>query len=74
MNDIIPSLVRTIVPIVLGWAAAVGLNLDDSAIALIVSQILWYAIPRLLEQVDSRFGWLLGLAKPPTYVVEPPAG
>ena len=68
-KDLLTSLVRTITPIIVGAAASIGLSLDDSAVAVIVLQILAYAIPRLLEAVDSRAGWLLGWAKQPQYDV-----
>ena len=77
------SLIRTIVPLVVGWLIALpvtpwlltvaGVGSDQAAAWLggIVTTILasaWYLLGRLLEvYVRPRLGWLLGLAQQPTY-------
>lgn len=78
------SVVRTVVPyivgVILGWAAAAGIEPDEKlegAIALALSALfgtLWYVAARILETyVSPRFGWLLGLAKSPdTYSPDQP--
>ena len=75
------SIIRTIVPIIvgalLGWALKVGLDLPSGAVSQIVTVVVtaaYYAIARLLEQKWPEVGrWLLaaGLtARKPVYVKE----
>ena len=71
------SIVRTIVPIIVGgvlaWLAARGITPLDSemhtnltAVLTVALSGLYYVAVRLLEvYVAPRFGWLLGLAKQP---------
>jgi hypothetical protein len=68
------SLVRTLVPIVVGWLLSVGLadagvtegDLTPAVTALVTA--VYYVGARLLEHYASpRFGWLLGKATAPTY-------
>lgn len=72
------SLLRTIVPVVvgilLGWAAKVGLDLPSGAVTEIVTVVLtaaYYTLARVLEQEWPAVGrWLLSLGLPvgqPTY-------
>lgn len=77
-----PSLVRTLVPIIVGYlvslAARHGWHLnDDNASALITAGVsfVYYAVVRVLEvHCNEQMGWLLGLAKAPAYSpAEPPA-
>jgi hypothetical protein len=77
MNDLIPSLIRTYVPI--GVAFIVGLLTDNgvvvsdetsTAAVLAISGVagaVWYAAARWLEGVNPMFGWLLGSPKTPSY-------
>lgn len=78
MKALFDSFVRTVVPLivgaVIGWFVAAGITLDkefESALTLVlmgVFQALYYLAVRLLEMyVNPRFGWLLGIAKPPVY-------
>lgn len=78
MKAVWESLVRTFTPIVvgavLGWFATAGINLDskfEASLTLLVSGVLsgiYYVAARLLETyVTPKFGWLLGLAKTPSY-------
>jgi hypothetical protein len=84
MNNLFVSLMRTLVPIVagvvLGWAARLGLDLDDDQVTTYVTAGLtaaYYAVFRLLEELAERMTWrplqllagvLLGWARPPQYV------
>lgn len=79
------SIVRTIVPIVVGavlaWIASLGITLDPEFEPLLGTVLtgaftgLYYIAVRLLETyLSPKLGWLLGLAKTPTsYTAEPPA-
>lgn len=85
MKTLFDSLVRTFTPIivgaVLGWFATSGIELDpefETALTLVVGAAfagIYYLAVRLFElYVSPKFGWLLGLAKPPVYdpaAVEP---
>lgn len=69
-----PSIVRTVVPYIVGAVAAqlarIGLHYDDATINVIVTVAVssaYYAAVRYLETLRPKFGWLLGLAKPPLY-------
>lgn len=74
-GDIFASVIRTAVPFLVGLFLAIPavavLNVDQEAATGAVTFFVttaYYAVFRWLEtHVDSRFGWLLGLAKPPTY-------
>ncbi|MEU2592369.1 hypothetical protein ABZ649_04710 [Streptomyces albidoflavus] len=69
------SLLRTGVPVVVGWlvaaAARYGLDLEAGAVAGVLTPIVifvYYGVFRLAEdRLSPRFGWLLGYAKPPRY-------
>lgn len=73
------SIVRTVVPLIVGalisWAAKAGLELDDGAIASALTVIVttvYYAVVRVLEaRIAPAWGWLLGVAKVPTYAPPP---
>lgn len=74
-----PSLVRTVVPLIVGWLLSLPLAkwfgvTSDQLVPLVTVVVasVYYAVVRWLEQhVSSRFGWLLGLAKQPVYPAEP---
>ena len=70
------SIVRTLVPIVVGWVAAflvsVGIEPDAQLLDTLGAFLsalfaaLYYIVARLLEMyVTPKFGWLLGSAKSP---------
>lgn len=69
------SILRTVVPYVVAWVIAVlakiGFDADSEQVTLAVTPIIgtiYYALVRWLEEnVDSRFGWLLGSATSPSY-------
>ena len=79
INAQIISIIRTFVPVLVGqiitWLAAQGiLDATGEISGLLISMLTlvfttaYYAIVRLLEtKVSSKFGWLLGVAKTPTY-------
>lgn len=78
MKALFDSIVRTVVPIVvgavIGWAVAQGITLDPefelslTAAITAVFQGVYYIGVRLFETyVSPKFGWLLGLAKAPEY-------
>lgn len=74
MSDYVISLIRTVVPMAVGWLATVligaGIEFDTVALeAALVSLIsaAWYALTRWLETRYPRFGWLLGYPSSPAY-------
>ncbi|MEV7902220.1 hypothetical protein [Streptomyces anulatus] len=77
--DVLVSLWRTAVPVIVGWVAAllahIYVDVDETALsqALVgVFGLLYYGVFRLLEtKVSVNFGWFLGLAKPPAYPHRP---
>lgn len=86
MSGVVTSVIRTVVPAVVGavlaWLAAHGfdwLNLHSyqdqiSAWLIVVCQAGYYALARLLEtKVSPLFGVLLGAVKQPVYVAPPAA-
>lgn len=74
--NISASVIRTITPILVGWALALaaktGLHLTaDTATSLIAPAVsaVYYAAVRWAEtRLSPRFGWLLGKATAPLYV------
>lgn len=86
LNDYIVANLRTIVPVVIGtilaWLAEKGISFEVSTnvMTIITATVIsaYYALFAALERfVSRRFGWFLGLAKPPTYtpvVVKPASG
>jgi len=85
VSALFASIVRTVVPIVVGaviaFAVAHGITLDDQFESLLTAALtlgfsgVYYIAVRILETyVAPRFGWLLGLAKTPAvYTPESPA-
>lgn len=72
MSDFIVSLVRTWVPIGVGYVVSLGIlpdDLSDEATAAATAGIiaLYYALARLLESKFPKLGFLLGVPKTPTY-------
>lgn len=75
MPAVVTSLIRTIVPIIVGailsvpLVKALGITADQAAQLVTAGLIaLYYAAARVLEHyVSPRFGWLLGSATAPTY-------
>lgn len=75
MADLMPSLIRTLVPIVVGpLVARFGLDVNDPDNLALVSAVisyLFYVLVRLVETRYPAFGYLLGIAKQPAYSPEP---
>lgn len=77
MNNLVTSLIRTYVPIVVGGVASFfvskGIELDaDTQAGLIVAltgilQAVYYLTARLLEKRYPQFSVLLGTNKAPVY-------
>jgi hypothetical protein len=73
--DTLASLWRTVVPVLAGallsMAARAGWHLDSSVVTGWLTAGFaagYYALFRVLEaHVSARWGWLLGLARPPQY-------
>jgi hypothetical protein len=74
MGDFGASVVRTVVPIIVGFLVALGSkagldmnseSLEGFLFPLVMS--LYYIVARALESRWAAFGWLLGLPRPPTY-------
>jgi hypothetical protein len=78
LSNNIVSLIRTYTPaligLVAGWAVAKGLPVSTSAEVALTPVLsgafiaVYYAGARYLESRWPAFGWLLGVAKQPTYV------
>lgn len=77
--DTLASLWRTLVPLLVGtaaaWLAHAGIGVDSAAATAWLGAAFssgYYALFRLLEaHASARFGWLLGLARPPQYPSAP---
>lgn len=79
------SIVRTLVPIIVGWVVStligVGIDLDPEFEVALTGFLtaafgaVWYIGVRLLETyVTPKLGWLLGYAKAPvSYSAQSPA-
>ena len=74
MSDQIVSIIRTVVPALVGLlitaAGQIGVDLDNAALTAVVSSIVigaYYAAARQLERRWPKAGWLLGLPRAPTY-------
>ena len=74
MGDLGTSLVRTVVPAVVGWlialAAKAQIELDAAELEAVLTPVaigLYYFVGRLLERRRAWFGWLLGVPKQPSY-------
>lgn len=84
VNALWASIVRTIVPIVVGavvgWLVSIGITLDPEFEVALTSALtglfgaVYYVIVRVLEvHVTPKLGWLLGYAKQPiAYTPESP--
>lgn len=81
--DVVPSLVRTWVPVVVGgfisWAATQSIQVSDQVqgalVTVLTSAIIavYYTVVRLLEQKWPFMGLLLGSTSQPTYGTTPVA-
>lgn len=74
----LPAYIRTFVPLIVGWLATLlakyGFNVDGTLLQALVGAALggiYYVVVRYLESHKAQFGWLLGVAKQPSYVPGP---
>lgn len=77
MSDVVTSVIRTIVPSIVGavasFLAAKGIDVDAEAVAGLTSFLtalfagIYYVVARLLEKRYPKAGYLLGATKQPTY-------
>lgn len=77
MNDIITSIIRTIVPMIVGaivaFFATKGITFDEQfranmiGVLQLIFSALYYITARALETKVPRLGWLLGSVKQPGY-------
>ena len=77
MNDLFISLVRTVVPLIVGsiasFFATKGVDLDVQTLAALSTFLAglfsasYYLIVRLLEERFPKVGYLLGVKKTPNY-------
>ena len=71
MNDYIVSLVRTYVPLAVGWLVVTfdqSIDTADAAAhAVAIVLIVYYAVVRALERRFPAVGWLLGRPSTPLY-------
>lgn len=75
LYNLLTSLWRTAVPYIVSFAvvqlARLGMHLDSASLTaelVVAGGTAYYALFRVLEEhVSPRWGWLLGLARPPQY-------
>lgn len=73
LKTLIPSVVRTVVPLVIsvlvGWGfTETSLDGPVTAVLTVVVTALYYVIIRVLERYWDKIGWLLGYPSQPVYV------
>ena len=73
-NSLLPSVLRTVVPVVVGYLLTLGVissSVDEPTLTTAVTGVVtvaYYVVVRLVETyVSPKFGWLLGYAKTPEY-------
>lgn len=75
-KTLLPSLIRTIVPIIVGALASIPIfrasdNVALSELVTALVTIAYYIIVRALEHyVTGSFGWLLGYPVAPAYLTD----
>ena len=77
MSDLIPSLIRTYTPIIVGqlvaWLTLKGVQLDDATVVGLTAALggtvsaVYYLVVRLLEKKFPAIGVLLGSTRKPEY-------
>lgn len=78
MKPLFDSLIRTYTPwivgAIIGWLISLQVPLDPdvevhlTAVLMLVASMLYYFFARVFEiYVSPKIGWILGLAKSPTY-------
>lgn len=74
LQSLVPSVVRTLFPVVFALVVRVGFNetsIDSAWLERVLTVVVtmgYYVAVRLLEQYWDKVGWLLGYAKQPVYV------
>jgi hypothetical protein len=75
MVSILPSVLRTLVPLAVGyflaWPVTRALGLTEEQITSLITVVvsaIYYLIVRLAEQYVPRLGWLLGYPSAPKYL------
>ncbi len=66
----ITRFVRTVVPFIVAWFVALGVDVDAAAIEeglVAIIGALYYALVAWLEPRFPWIGWFLGIAKEPKY-------
>lgn len=78
MTDYGRSLIRTIVPLIVGslvaWLATRDINVDQALILPAADAIItavYYGVVRFLETKVPAAGWLLGVPGAPSYAIAP---
>lgn len=80
----VTSIVRTVVPIVVGWLLSLGvvkaagvteadLTLAVTGLLTVVGQVVYYVALRAVERYLPSAGWLLGRPVQPVYYASAPA-
>jgi hypothetical protein len=79
MSDMLKSVIRTIVPVIVGLilsaAVKAGLDIDEQTLTQIVDAAViggYYALIRFGESRYPAVGWFLGLPVSPQYATEHP--
>jgi hypothetical protein len=77
MSNFITAVIRSLVPIVVGWVigllAAISIRVDPEIQAGLIMSVstlaasLYYVAVAWLERKYAWFGWLLGVARKPVY-------
>ena len=76
MTDMRTSIVRTVVPVIVGilltQATKAGIHFDEKGTSLtevvtVVVTSLYYSIARWAEAIKPKLGWLLGKPSKPQY-------
>lgn len=77
LSDLFTSLIRTLIPMVVGWLVAYlagkSITIDETNVAMLTNALgliagfVYYAAARLLELKWPKLSWLLGSPKLPMY-------
>lgn len=75
-SDLLKSLIRTVVPVVVGLIvsgfAQLGIEVPTAALSGLIDAVFvgaYYALIRVLETKSPSIGWFLGLPAAPEYKV-----
>lgn len=74
-GDLAPSFIRTAVPLIVGpLIARYGFDVQDPTTATVIAAVaawFYYVLVRVCELKAPTLGYLLGIAKQPTYASPP---